>query len=69
MSMIELALNDVACTGCMGKIKRRIEKITGVEQVKILSGTGKVQIKFNKNHIQIDEINQTIHKLTLRSFD
>ncbi|WP_420489814.1 heavy-metal-associated domain-containing protein, partial [Neobacillus drentensis] len=51
MSMIELALNDVACTGCMGKIKRRIEKTTGVEQVKILSGTGKVQIKFNENHI------------------
>jgi copper chaperone CopZ len=69
MSMIELALNDVACTGCMGKIKRRIEKTTGVEQVKILSGTGKIQIKFNENHIQINEINQTIHKVTLRSFD
>jgi copper chaperone CopZ len=69
MSMIELALNDVACTGCMGKIKRRIKKTTGVEQVRVLTGTGKIQIKFNENHIKIDEINQAIHKLTLRSFD
>lgn len=69
MSMIELALNDVACTGCMGKIKRGIERNKGIERVKILRGTGKIRIEFNENHIQEEKINQSIHKLALRSFD
>lgn len=34
MSSIQLALNDVACTGCIGKIKRGMKKYRGVEKVK-----------------------------------
>ncbi|MEO2078073.1 MAG: heavy-metal-associated domain-containing protein [Bacillus sp. (in: firmicutes)] len=69
MSMIEFALNDLACTGCIGKIKRGIERTSGVEKVKILSGTGKVRIVYDEDHIHEQEISQSIHKLALRSFD
>ncbi|MFK9095122.1 heavy-metal-associated domain-containing protein [Bacillus salipaludis] len=69
MSMIELALNDVACSGCIGKIKRKIQRTYGIEKVKILSGSGKIRIIFNENIIQSEEINRNLYKLTLRTFD
>ena len=69
MSRIELALNDIACSGCMRKIKRGIKKNDGVEKVEILPGSGKIQISFNEKIIQLNEINRSLHKLTLRIFD
>lgn len=69
MSMIELALNDIACTGCIGKIKRGMKKYNGVEKIEILSGSGKLKISFNEKIIQLEEINRNIHKLAFRTFD
>jgi copper chaperone CopZ len=69
MSMIELALNDIACTGCIGKIKRGMKKYNGVEKIEILSGSGKLKINFNEKIIQLEEINRNIYKLAFRTFD
>jgi len=69
MSMMELALNDVACTGCIGKIKKQMQKTQGIEKIKILSGSGKMLISFNENIIQSEEINRNLYKWTLRTFD
>ncbi|MDZ5607411.1 heavy-metal-associated domain-containing protein [Bacillus pseudomycoides] len=69
MSTIQLALNDVACIGCIGKIKRRMKKYSGIEQVKVISGSGVMEISFNENIIQPEEINDKIQKLTFRIFD
>ncbi|WHY78705.1 heavy-metal-associated domain-containing protein [Neobacillus sp. WH10] len=69
MSMMELALNDVACTGCIGRIKRQIQRTQGIEKIKILSGSGKMLITFNENIIQSEEINRNLYKWTLRTFD
>jgi copper chaperone CopZ len=69
MGMIQLALNDVACTGCIGKIKRKIKKYNGVERVRIIAGSGKIEIDYNENIIELEEINHTIHKLAVRTFD
>ncbi|MDM5157267.1 heavy-metal-associated domain-containing protein [Bacillus sp. DX1.1] len=69
MSTIQLALNDVACIGCIGKIKRKMKKYCGVEQVKIISGSGKMEINFNENIIQPEEIDDKIQKLAFRIFD
>jgi copper chaperone CopZ len=51
--MVELALNDIACTGCIGKIKRGMKKYNGVEKIEILSGSGKLKINFNEKIIQL----------------
>jgi copper chaperone CopZ len=67
--MMELALNEVACSSCIGKIKRQMQKTNGIENVKILSGSGKIKINFNENIIQSEEINRNLYKLTLRTFD
>lgn len=69
MSMIEWALNDIACTGCIGKIKRGMKKYNGVEKIEILSGSGKLKINFNEKIIQLEEINRNIYKLAFRTFD
>jgi copper chaperone CopZ len=69
MGMIQLSLNDVACSGCIGKIKRKIKRYNGIEEVKILSGSGKIEINYNDAIIELKEINSTIHKLAIRTFD
>lgn len=69
MSMIELALNDVACTSCIGRIKNRMKKYHGVEKVRVVSGSGKIEINYNEEMIQPEEITQNINKLAIRIFD
>lgn len=67
--MIQLSLNDVACSGCIGKIKRKIKRYNGIEKVKILAGSGKIEINYNEAIIDSEEINSTIYKLAIRTFD
>jgi copper chaperone CopZ len=67
--MVELALNDIACSGCIGRIKKGMKKYKGVEKVKIVSGSGKIQINYNENIIKSDEINRNVHRLAIRTFD
>ena len=69
MSTIQLALNEVACSSCIGSIKRKVKRYTGVEKVKIISGSGKIEIRFDESIIGFEEINRSIHKLTMRTFD
>jgi copper chaperone CopZ len=69
MSMIQLSLNDVACSGCIGKIRNKIKRYNGIEKVKILPGSGKIEINYNEDIIESDEINSSIHKLAIRTFD
>jgi copper chaperone CopZ len=69
VSMIQLSLNDVACSGCIGKIKRKIKRYNGIEKVRILAGSGKIEIDYNEAIIETEELNSTIHKLVIRTFD
>ncbi len=69
MTVVELPLNHIACTSCISKIKRGIQKFDGVEKVKILKGSGKVQIKFRETAVQFGEIECRIHQLAQRIFD
>ena len=69
MSIMELALNEVACSGCIGKIKREMQRTHGIEKVKILTGSGKIQINFNEGLIHSEEINRNLYKMALRTFD
>lgn len=69
MSMMELALNDVACTSCIGRIRKRMKKYDGVEKVRVVSGSGKIEIDYNEEKIQPEEITQNINKLAIRIFD
>ncbi|MFZ7945826.1 MULTISPECIES: heavy-metal-associated domain-containing protein [Bacillaceae] len=69
MRMMVLALNNVACTGCIRKIKKQIQRTHGIEKVRIVTGTGKIQINFDEQIIQTEDINRSLNKWTLRTFD
>ena len=69
MSMVQLVLNEVACSGCLRKIKRGMKKHNGIEKVEILHGSGTIQVRYDEKIIQIDEINRNLNKLTMRAFD
>jgi copper chaperone CopZ len=69
MSTIQLSLNDAACSGCIGRIKKKIMRYNGIEKVKIMSGSGKIEINYNDAIIESEEIKSTIHRLAIRTFD
>ena len=69
MSLIQFSLNEVACSGCIGKIKMKLKRYKGVEKVRVLAGTGKIEINYNAAIIQSEEINRSIHKIARRTFD
>lgn len=69
MSTVQLALNDIACSSCVGKIKKGMKKKAGIEKVKILSGSGYLHIHFDEKMINPEEISHLLNKLALRMFD
>ncbi|AZU60857.1 heavy-metal-associated domain-containing protein [Neobacillus mesonae] len=69
MTIIEVPLNHIACTGCIRRIKRGIQTFNGVKKVNILTGTGKVRIKFSEAEIKSEEIHQRIYQLAHKTFD
>jgi len=69
MSMIQLSLKDVACSGCIGRIRKKIKRCNGIEKVKIISGRAKIEINYNEVIIESEEIHSTIHRLAIRIFD
>jgi copper chaperone CopZ len=69
MSMMELALNEVACTSCIGRIKKGLKKYPGVEKVRVVTGRGKIEIDYNEEIIQPEVMKQKVNKLAIRIFD
>ena len=69
MSTVELALNDIACTGCIGKVKNRIKHCKGIEKVSILPQSASVRIDFDEKIIVNDEIIRIVTKLFFKTFD
>ena len=69
MGSIQMALNDIACSSCIVKIKKDIKRKQGIEKVKIISGSGNLQINYNENVINKEEIHHLINKMALRMFD
>jgi len=69
MEMILIDVNDIACTGCIGRIRKRMKKFTGVEQVAIIPGSGRMKISFNEKMTHPGEITRKIYKTAFRAFD
>ncbi len=69
MTKIQLPVNDLACSGCIGKIKKGIKQIPGVEEVQIISGQGHLYVLFNEQMVHQDEIIRSLNHLTFRTFD
>lgn len=61
MNQITLQLKGLTCPSCMQKIIETVNKLKGVEKIKILFNSSKARIIFNGEIITETEI---IHKIT-----
>jgi copper chaperone CopZ len=69
MSSIQLALNDIACSSCIVKIKKDMKRKHGIKKVQIIEGSGNLHINFDEKVINKDEIQHLVNKIALRMFD
>jgi copper chaperone CopZ len=69
MSSIQLALNDIACSSCIVKIKKDMKRKHGIKKVQIIEGSGNLHINFDEKVINKDEIHHLVNKIALRMFD
>jgi Cu2+-exporting ATPase/Cu+-exporting ATPase len=65
MSNIKTSLNvnGMHCASCASIIKKRVEKLDGVQSVVVNYATEKAQISFDPQHVTISQMNNEIGKL------
>lgn len=69
MNTIQFAVNDIACTSCIVKIKKGIQRMNGVKEARVVAGSGRLQILFNEQLVRQEEILHHAHQLAFRTFD
>ncbi|AOV06584.1 heavy-metal-associated domain-containing protein [Sporosarcina ureilytica] len=56
-------LEPLGCPTCVKKIQSTLEKMEGVEEVKVLFHSNRVRTQFDENKVQAEDIQNTITKL------
>lgn len=60
---VSLVVEGMHCASCANTIKRKLEKIDGVESCVVNFGTEKANIVFDQNTVSVKEMNQAVGKL------
>ena len=56
-------LEPLTCPSCIKKIETTLNKMNGVDSVKVLFHSSKVKTKFNESQIEGDQLAEAIKKL------
>ena len=56
-------LEPLTCPSCIKKIESTLNKVAGVESVKVLFNSSKVKTEFDESTVKADTIKETIQKL------
>jgi copper chaperone CopZ len=56
-------LEPLTCPSCIKKIETTLNKMTGVDSVKVLFNTSKVKTQFDESQIEADQLIETIKRL------
>lgn len=56
-------LEPLTCPSCIKKIESTLNKMTGVDSVKVLFNTSKVKTQFDESQIEADQLIETIKRL------
>lgn len=62
-SSVSVAVQGMHCASCASTIKRKLEKLEGVESCQVNYGTEKAKINFDSNKTTISDMNTEIKKL------
>ncbi|WP_432361909.1 heavy-metal-associated domain-containing protein [Sporosarcina sp. UB5] len=63
MKKIVLNLEPLTCPSCIKKIESALNKLNGVEEVKVLFNSGKVRAQFDEDKIAAETIAKTVTSL------
>ncbi len=63
MKKVTLQLETLTCPSCLVKIEAGLNKIDGVENIKILFNASKVKAEYDETKVQVGEIKSVIEKL------
>ena len=56
-------LEPLTCPSCIKKIEMTLNKMTGVDSVKVLFNISKVKTQFDESQIEADQLIETIKRL------
>ncbi|MDP4156183.1 MAG: heavy metal-associated domain-containing protein [Bacillota bacterium] len=56
-------LEPLTCPSCIKKIESTLNKMTGVDSVKVLFNTSKVKTQFDESQIEAEQLIETIKRL------
>lgn len=63
MTKAVIQLETLTCPSCVKKIESALNRLEGVNSVKVLFNSSKVKAEFDASQISVDEIKETIDKL------
>jgi len=63
MKTIKFQLEPLTCPSCIKKIERKLGKMDGVEETKVLFNSSKVKTTFDEEAVKEEELKTTIEKL------
>ncbi|ANU10741.1 putative heavy metal-chaperone/transport protein [Planococcus antarcticus DSM 14505] len=63
MTLVKFQLEPLTCPSCIKKIEGKVEKMDGVEEVKVLFNSSKVKTVFDKDKVTSEELKKVIEKL------
>jgi len=63
MSKAVFQLEPLTCPSCIKKIETKLNKMVGIETVKVLFNSSKVKAEFDATKIQASQIETTLQKL------
>ena len=63
MKKVVFGLEPLSCPSCIKKIESALNKMEGVEEVKVLFNSNKARVQFDDNLVQADVLQEVIVKL------
>lgn len=62
MKKAVMQLETLTCPSCMKKIKGALDKVEGVENVKVLFNASKAKVDFDERKVSADELKEIVEK-------
>lgn len=63
MKTTKFQLEPLTCPSCIKKIETTLNKMDGIEEVKVLFNSSKVKATYHEEQVAAEEIKMTIEKL------
>lgn len=63
MTTTKFQLEPLTCPSCINKIEKKLSKMDGIEEAKVMFNSSKVKVTYDESKINKEKIEETIEKL------